>query len=181
MLRSSAFGSALLLLCACTLPSETPEAQPHRAPASVVGSDAESSPALEGMPAEHPEMAVRSDDGSQLPASGQAELGGLRASYETCIAQSGGVTPAIQDCIAVEAHHQSGRLLSAMEQLRASLQGREREALELEQANWEMRGATACVWNAEEEGQGQRLEANECSLQRTVARAAELSNRIGAR
>ena len=68
-----------------------------------------------------------------------------------------------------------------MEQLRTSLHGPERRALEVEQANWELRGATACEWNAGEEGQGQRLEANECLLQRTAARAAELSHRIAAR
>lgn len=181
MTRSLALGGALLLLCACTLPVETPAAQPQRAPTSAVGSDPDSAVTPERLPVENPEIAARSADLPQVRASDRTESGELRTSYATCVARSGGVTPAIQDCMAAEADYQSGRLAFAMKQLRASLQGPERRALELEQADWEMKGATACQWDAEEEGQGQRLEANECSLQRTAARAAELSNRNAAR
>lgn len=181
MTRSLAFSGALLVLSAFTLPFEASAAQPQPVPTRVVGSDGESAPEPESVSIENPEIAVRSNDAPRVRASEQTESDTLRTSYKTCIAQSGGVTPAIQDCIAAEADYQAGRLASAMEQMRASLHGPERRALELEQADWEMRAGTACEWNAGEEGQGQRLEANECLLQRTAARAAELSRRIAAR
>ena len=95
----------------------------------------------------------------------------LRPSYETCIAQSGGVTPAMQDCIAVEAEYQEGRLASVYARLLASLPPSDRLALENEQSAWMGEKDTACAWNADEEGQGQRLEANECALQMTATRA----------
>ena len=97
----------------------------------------------------------------------------LRDSYALCIEQSGGVTPAMQDCIAEESDYQEARLKSAYDALVA-----EGASLETDQANWLATRDEACAWDAEEEGQGQRLEANECQLTMTAERARELEERL---
>ena len=99
--------------------------------------------------------------------------GVLRDSYALCIEQSGGVTPAMQDCIAEESDYQEARLKSAYDALVA-----EGASLETDQANWLATRDEACAWDAEEEGQGQRLEANECQLTMTAERARELEERL---
>ena len=99
--------------------------------------------------------------------------GVLRDSYALCIEQSGGVTPAMQDCIAEESDYQEARLKSAYEALVA-----QEVSLEAEQANWLVTRDEACAWDAEDEGQGQRLEANECQLTMTAERARELEERL---
>ena len=99
--------------------------------------------------------------------------GVLRDSYALCIEQSGGVTPAMQDCIAEESDHQEARLESAYAALVA-----QEVSLEAEQANWLATRDEACAWDAEDEGQGQRLEANECQLTMTAERARELEERL---
>ena len=99
--------------------------------------------------------------------------GVLRDSYALCIEQSGGVTPAMQDCIAEESDHQEARLESAYVALVA-----QEASLEAEQASWLVTRDDACAWDAEDEGQGQRLEANECQLTMTAERARELEERL---
>lgn len=102
----------------------------------------------------------------------------LRRDYEACIAESGGVTPAMQDCIEAEAEYQEGRLAAVYAKLLASLAADNRAALEREQSAWMREKDTACAWNADEGGQGQRLEGNECALQMTAARADMLEKRL---
>ena len=97
----------------------------------------------------------------------------LRDSFALCIEQSGGVTPAMQDCIAEESDYQEARLKSAYEALVA-----QEVSLEAEQASWLVTRDDACAWDAEDEGQGQRLEANECQLTMTAERARELEGRL---
>lgn len=109
------------------------------------------------------------------PSPGAAsELGDvLRESYAFCIEQSGGVTPVMQDCIAEESEYQETRLESAYYALVA-----EEPSLQAEQADWLATRDQACAWDAENEGQGQRLEANECQLTMTAERAKELEGRL---
>lgn len=116
-----------------------------------------------------------------MEASEQPTAAALRTSYQACIAQSAGVTPAMQDCMAVEAEYQEGRLASAYDRLLESLAPDARRALESEQSAWLSEQDRACAWNADEEGQAQRLEANECTLQMTATRAAELEQRLQGR
>ena len=115
-----------------------------------------------------------SDASATAPPVTTAEHEGvLRNSYALCIEQSGGVTPAVQDCIAEESDHQEARLESAYIALVA-----QEASLEAEQATWLITRDKACAWDAEEEGQGQRLEANECRLTMTAERARELEGRL---
>lgn len=102
----------------------------------------------------------------------------LRPDYQACIAASGGVTPVMQDCIEAEAEFQEGRLASVYAKLLASLSAGNRAALESEQSAWMREKDEACAWNADEEGQGQRLEGNECALQMTASRADTLEKRL---
>lgn len=97
----------------------------------------------------------------------------LRDSYALCIEQSGGVTPAMQDCIAEESDYQETRLKAAYDALVAG-----EASLQAEQANWLATRDEACAWDTEEEGQGQRLDANECQLAMTAERASELEERL---
>ncbi|OHE84191.1 MAG: hypothetical protein A2579_13625 [Lysobacterales bacterium RIFOXYD1_FULL_69_11] len=79
----------------------------------------------------------------------------------------------MQDCIAEESGYQQTRLKAAYDALVA-----EEASLQAEQANWLATRDEACTWDAEEEGQGQRLEANECQLTMTAERARELEERL---
>ena len=96
----------------------------------------------------------------------------LRDSYALCIEQSGGVTPAMQDCIAEESDYQEARLKAAYDARVA-----EEASLQADQASWLVTRDEACAWDPEEEGQGQRLAANECQLTITAERARELEER----
>ena len=169
----------LVLLCGCSSPDPDAAAQQLAPPAVVATSenvDGASPP--EGTPVATPATAPNQNGSTSMQASNPGEGTMLRPSYETCIARSGGVTPAMQDCIAAEAEYQEGRLASVYARLLASLPPSDRQALENEQSAWMGEKDIACAWNADEEGQGQRLEANECALQMTATRAEKLEMRL---
>jgi len=98
----------------------------------------------------------------------------LRRSFEECIKASGGVAPEMQACIESEFEYQDGRLNVAYQRLQGALAANEKAELELKQKQWLKERDAQCGWDADEEGQGQRLEANDCFLEMTSKRAAEL-------
>ena len=177
MIRSFPLG-VLLLLCGCSSPDPDATAQQLTPPPIVATREkADAASALEAAPVAIRAAAPNQNGDTSMQATDPGAGAMLRPSFETCIAQPGGVTPAMQDCIAAEAEYQEGRLASAIAALRASLPGAERQALDSEHSQWLAERDKVCAWNAGEEGQGQRLEANECALQRTAARATRLGNR----
>lgn len=111
------------------------------------------------------------DSSTQL-TKGDASM--LRSSFDECIKASGGVVPEMQACIESEFEYQDGRLNVAYQRLQGALSVNEKAELELKQKQWLKERDAQCRWDADEEGQGQRLEANDCFLEMTSKRADEL-------
>lgn len=103
----------------------------------------------------------------------------MRASYQTCLDASEGVTPDIQDCIAEEYDYQDQRLNAAYESLLKSLDSAARDRLRDEQRGWIAKRDAECA-PSDEPGQGELLEMNSCSLRITAARADELEKMLAA-
>ena len=97
---------------------------------------------------------------------------GLRTQYQQCVDAAAGVVPDTQQCIGDEFEYQQQRLAAVLKR-RLGEPGSSTTAAE--QAAWRTATDTRCAWNAEEEGQGQRLEANACELEAIAARADQLS------
>ncbi|AXK72832.1 DUF1311 domain-containing protein [Lysobacter sp. TY2-98] len=104
------------------------------------------------------------------PSSG--ETLGLRPDYQKCVDDAAGVVPDTQACIGREFTYQEQRLQSALDRKLATSDA---AATRAAQATWRKATDARCSWNAAEEGQGQRLEANACELEAMAARADELS------
>lgn len=111
------------------------------------------------------------DSSTQL-TKGDASM--LRSSFDECIKASGGVVPEMQACIESEFEYQDGRLDVAYQRLQGALSVNDKAELELKQKQWLKERDARCGWDANEEGQGQRLEANDCFLEMTSKRADEL-------
>lgn len=110
---------------------------------------------------------------AQTPASSsQDQL--LRPSFQKCVDAAAGATWPTQDCISAEYDYQDGRLNRAYRQLLGSLPPQVREALRLRQRSWISTRDAQCPWDEDREGQGRRLEASYCAMERTATRAAEL-------
>jgi uncharacterized protein YecT (DUF1311 family) len=101
----------------------------------------------------------------------------LRSTYDQCLNNAGGVTPEIQDCIETEYEFQETRLDKVYKELLAKSGSDQKAALEIEQKKWLSDRDTQCAMDPNEGGQGQRLEANDCFLEMTAKRAAELEAR----
>lgn len=97
---------------------------------------------------------------------------GLRPEYQKCVDAAAGVVPDTQACIGTEFTYQEQRLKSALER---KLHQPDAAAVSAAQDAWRKAVDARCSWNAAEEGQGQRLEANACELEAISARADELS------
>lgn len=112
----------------------------------------------------------------QQASSGQASSGDvvLRPSFQACVDAAGGVTPATQDCISEEYAYHDARLNAAYRRLMASLSKDRATALRNEERTWLAERDNRCHWDADTEGQAQRLEANYCLMERTAQRAEEL-------
>ena len=112
---------------------------------------------------------------SPTVANGEASM--LRNAYDHCLEAASGVTPDIQDCIEQEYEYQDDRLSKAYQLLLSSLNNDKKLELEAEQKKWLSMRDAECGLDAEAGGQGQRLEANDCFLEMTAKRAAELETR----
>ena len=100
----------------------------------------------------------------------------LRPSYHSCISASQGVTVALNNCIGAELAFQDKRLNVAYRQLRISLPEGSRHALRSEERAWiihrDKHGAPD-----PDGGTAAMLDANQCHLDETAARAAVLEDR----
>lgn len=101
---------------------------------------------------------------------------GLRHSYDACLDASGGADAAVQDCISTEYVYQDARLNKTYQALMNQLTKVQRTKLRVEEKKWiAYRDATCKL--APDDGQGQRLESNDCSLEETAKRATALEAR----
>lgn len=137
----------------------------------LVGCSAATPPAHERNAAatQHEPAHVAAD---QPAANAPAAVLGLRPEYQRCVDTAAGAVPDTQACIGEEFTYQEERLKAALNRKHDRADSIGTAAA---QAQWRKATDTRCVWNAAEEGQGQRLEANACELEAIAARADELS------
>lgn len=102
-----------------------------------------------------------------------------RESYQKCIDASEGITPKMQDCIAEEYEYQDRRMNTAYAQLMQRLDGDAEARLRDAQRDWVARRDTECV-PGDDPGQAQMLVSDDCSMELTAARAAELEKMLAA-
>ena len=102
----------------------------------------------------------------------------LRPSFQACVEASKGVTLALNSCIGAEHAFQDKRLNAAYRQLRKSLPKPERVRLRDEERAWIAKRDKDCAPEADG-GTASLLDANQCQLDETVARAAALEARMG--
>lgn len=102
----------------------------------------------------------------------------LRPAYHACVKASQGVTLALNNCIGVEHAFQDKRLNAAYQQLRKSLPKAERLRLRDEERAWIAQRDKTCAPEADG-GTASLLDANQCQLDETAARAAALEARMG--
>lgn len=102
----------------------------------------------------------------------------LRDSYYRCASSSDGSTWDMQGCVEAEFEYQDARLNSVYRSLRSKLPSGTQERLRDEERRWLSEKGAACKWDAEIEGQDQRVEANICSLKKTAERAGQLEQML---
>lgn len=117
------------------------------------------------------------DSQHDQPSSGDVSM--LRSSYGECIKASGGVVPEMQACIEEEFEYQDSRLNDVYRRLLEASEGSKKIELESSQKLWLTERDSKCGWDASEEGQGQRIEANDCFLEMTAKRVKELEAMAG--
>jgi uncharacterized protein YecT (DUF1311 family) len=101
----------------------------------------------------------------------------LRPTYYTCIRASNGVTSALNACIGAEHDFQDKRLNTAYQLLGKTLPDGERKALRGEERAWIAHRDKTCAPDASG-GNASLLDANQCQLDETAARAAALEARL---
>lgn len=116
---------------------------------------------------------------SQHDQSSNGDISMLRSSYGECIKASGGVVPEMQACIEDEFDYQDARLNNVYRRLLERSEESKKIELESSQKQWLAERDSKCGWDAGEEGQGQRIEANDCFLEMTAKRAGELEAMAG--
>lgn len=114
---------------------------------------------------------VMEDDAAAPPV---ADTRALRDSFTQCLEAAGGVDSAMQDCIGSEYDYQDGRLNVVYAELKRTLADAKMVELRTAQRQWLRDRDSKCVWDANTEGSAQRLQANQCRLDATALRAAEL-------
>lgn len=100
----------------------------------------------------------------------------LRGSYKKCMDASEGETLSMQNCIEEEWTYQDSRLNEIYSEIKKNLPEKEWIQLRNEQRRWltELNNDENCKWDANTEGQEQRLMANECSLRKLAVRVKDL-------
>jgi uncharacterized protein YecT (DUF1311 family) len=101
----------------------------------------------------------------------------LRPSYDKCLEASQGVTLALNNCIGSEYDFQDTRLNTAYKALRQSIAETQRVALRDQERAWIADRDKACA-PPTDGGTADMLGANECRLNRTAERAAELEAQL---
>lgn len=113
----------------------------------------------------------------QSSADRPAEIG-LRLSYQECINASGGVNPAMRDCMSVEFAFQDERLNAVYKKLMGTFVAEEKQLLRNEERSWIRHKDAACS-AGDEPGQTDEVTAYDCVVIETARRAQELEHRIG--
>jgi uncharacterized protein YecT (DUF1311 family) len=126
---------------------------------------------IDSKPQGVPETATPATTEKESISSGGSAL---RASYSDCASANNGSTWDMQECIEAEFAYQDARLNSTYKTLLSNLPDERREKLKADERAWIDDKEASCKWNAETEGQAQRIEANVCSLEKTAARAEYL-------
>lgn len=101
------------------------------------------------------------------------------ARYSKCMDASGGVTVEMLNCIAGEMATQDARLNTAYSDVRSELSEERREALLAAQRLWISYRDANCNFYATAGGTLAQVVSNDCFLQETTERAAELENMLG--
>lgn len=142
-------------------------AHAHGGPGSQAGSQPDPLPQSQPQPG----------PGSQRQAQGSSPL---RASYRSCVAASGGVTVAVNDCIGTELKFQDARLNKAYGALRQTLDQPSMTRLRDEERAWISARDQQCQ-AAAGGGTAALLDSNACLLDLTAQRAVELEQMLAAR
>lgn len=102
----------------------------------------------------------------------------LRDSYYECVESNDGSTWDMQSCVETEFDYQDARLNTVYRDLISKLSGEHKERLRGEERQWVAERDSVCTWDANTEGQAQRIEANVCALKKTAERVAELEKAL---
>lgn len=102
----------------------------------------------------------------------------LRHSYYECAQANDGSTWDMQACIDQEFVYQDDRLNALYRNLRSKMDGDARRNFKAEEQQWLLDRDVSCKWNANADGQAQRIDANVCSLKMTATRVGQLE-RLG--
>lgn len=114
-----------------------------------------------------------------VDAPGDAQEGELLSdSYHECASANDGSSWGMQECVEAEFENQDARLNSAYRALMSKLPPDEKVKLKAEERRWIAEKESICSWDAESEGQAQRIAANICSLEKTAERAAYLEGKL---
>lgn len=154
--------------------ASAPLAEP--APASVASQPTEvlTAPATEALAVEALEQDQDEDvAGKTLPDASYIHAP-LRASYTACVEKSNGVTPDLKACADEEYAYHNERFRAAVATIMDSPDGVEKDRVLDELATWWEHTNTYCVWDPENDGQGQMLDAQSCLLNRVANHAPEL-------
>ncbi len=100
----------------------------------------------------------------------------LSPKFDQCIARANGETPATMDCQSAEFDVQDKRLNAAYRKLLAKLTPSRAEQLKKVQRSWlaYVDGKCAFYWDADNDGQLERVQAQYCSVVERARRAEEL-------
>ncbi len=97
--------------------------------------------------------------------------------YAACLDKSGGVTSAMQACIADERERQDKRLNAAYKALIGAVSEERKTELRSVQRKWiAFRDANCAFYDDPEGGSAARLASSECFVTQTALRATELQN-----
>ncbi|MFS8463399.1 DUF1311 domain-containing protein [Xanthomonas campestris pv. raphani] len=169
---------ALCVLAACSGESSTPAQSTASASPNGSSAPASASPtddvalAADAQPSSPQATQAQAAPGSSKP-KGDSPL--LRPSYEECITNAAGATPAMLDCISAEHEYQDARLNMVYKALIAKLDGTEQSKLRDQQRQWIADRDEKCYYDPDS-GQAGRVDAAECRLDMTASRAAELES-----
>lgn len=101
------------------------------------------------------------------------------AHFSQCMDASDGITVNMLNCIADEMTVQDARLNTAYSDVRSELSEQRREALLAAQRLWISYRDANCNFYATAGGTLAQVVSNDCFLQETIQRAAELENMVG--
>lgn len=111
------------------------------------------------------------------PAESGKQPDGIRPSYKSCLDKSGGVTIAMRNCAASEYKYQDGRLNDVYRALRSRLDKAAAAQLRDEQRGWIGERDKQCEVD-KNSGTAALIVSDDCSVETTAKRAAELESRL---